>query len=61
MGFFDPLYTNPLILATNVDAQSETIFCLYRDRWPVGQVPLVAKQIVGLYRQFVFNAMLAVA
>lgn len=55
MGFFDPLYTNPLILATNIDAQAETVFCLYRDRWPVEQVPLAAKQMVGLHRQFVFN------
>ena len=25
-----------------------------RDRWPVEQVPLVAKQMLGLHRQFVF-------
>ena len=52
--FFDPLHRDPLVLGTNVDAQPKTIFCLYLDRWPVEQVPLVAKQLLGLQRQFVF-------
>lgn len=52
--FFDPLYRDPLVLGTNVEAQPKTIFCLYLDRWPVEQVPLVAKQLLGLGRQFVF-------
>jgi len=52
--FFDPLYRKPLVLGTNVVARPETIFCLYLDRWPVEQVPLVAKQLLGLQRQFVF-------
>lgn len=52
--FFDPLYRDPLVLGTNIVARSETIFRLYLDRWPVEQVPLVAKQLLGLQRQFVF-------
>jgi hypothetical protein len=52
--FFDPLYRKPLVLGTNVVARPETIFRLYLDRWPVEQVPLVAKQLLGLQRQFVF-------
>lgn len=52
--FFDPLYRDPLVLGTNVVAQPGTIFRLYLDRWPVEQVPLVAKQLLGLQRQFVF-------
>lgn len=53
--FFDPLYTTPLVLATNLGhAQAATIFSLYLDRWPVEQIPLVAKQLLGLHRQFVF-------
>jgi hypothetical protein len=52
--FFDPLYRKPLLLGTNVVARPETIFRLYLDRWPVEQVPLVAKQLLGLQRQFVF-------
>lgn len=52
--FFDPLYAEPLVLGTNVALSPEAVFKLYLDRWPVEQVPLVAKQILGLQRQFVF-------
>ena len=52
--FFDPLYTDPLILGTNLCLQPLSLFSLYLDRWPVEQVPLVAKQMLGLHRQFVF-------
>ncbi len=51
---FDPLYRDPLVLGTSLVAQPQTILCLYLDRWPVEQVPLVAKQLLGLERQFVF-------
>ncbi|HXV99147.1 MAG TPA: hypothetical protein VEC93_12055 [Anaerolineae bacterium] len=53
--FFDPLYKTPLVLGTNLaQAQPLTILRLYLDRWPVEQIPLVAKQMLGLHRQFVF-------
>lgn len=52
--FFDPLYRDPLLLGTNVALSPETAFRLYLDRWPIEQVPLVAKQILGLQRQYVF-------
>ncbi len=52
--FFDPLYTDPLVLGTNLSLQPLSIFGLYQDRGPVGQVPLVAKQMLGLHRQLVF-------
>ncbi len=52
--FFDPLYIEPLVLGTNVALSPKAAFMLYLDRWPVEQVPLVAKQILGLQRQFVF-------
>jgi hypothetical protein len=52
--FGDPLYAQPLVLATNLTAQPQTIFCLYHDRWPVEQLPLAAKQMIGVQRQFVF-------
>lgn len=51
--FSDPLYRNPLLLSTNIVAQPASIFCLYLDRWPVEQIPLAAKQMLGLHRQFV--------
>ena len=52
--FFDPLYVDPLVLGTNVTLTTETAFKLYLDRWPVEQVPLSAKQMLGLGRNFVF-------
>jgi hypothetical protein len=52
--FSDPLYRDPLVLGTNLVAEPETIFRLFLDRWPVEQPPLVAKQMIGLHRQFVF-------
>lgn len=52
--FEDPLYDTPLILASTLRLQPLTSFALYQDRWPVEQVPLAAKQMVGAHRQFVF-------
>lgn len=52
----DPLYQTPLVLGTNLPAPAATIFALYLDRWPVEEVPLVCKQLLGLQRQFVFAA-----
>ncbi len=54
-GFFDPRYREPLLLAANFDASAETIYQLYLDRWPVEQLPLAAKQMIGLHRHFVSN------
>ena len=42
------------MLGTNLTASPATIFQLYLDRWPVEEVPLVCKQLLGLQRQFVF-------
>src|SRR5690606_24228357 len=53
--FHDPLYDKPMVLGTNLEAQAETVDRLYIDRWPVEQPPLVAKQMLGLHRQFVFS------
>jgi hypothetical protein len=52
--FLDPRFRNPLVLATNVNASAAASYHLYHDRWPVEQVPLVAKQMLGLHRHFVF-------
>jgi hypothetical protein len=55
--YHDPLYQEPLVLGTNLTAQAATIFQLYLDRWPVEEVPLVCKQLLGLQRHFVFAAL----
>lgn len=52
--FFDPLYVEPLVLGTTLSLAAETAFKMYLDRWPVEQVPLSAKQMLGLGRHFVF-------
>jgi len=51
--FQDPLFKTPLVLGTDLTVVPEVIFSLYLDRWPVEQVPLVAKQLLGCQRQFV--------
>ena len=50
----DPAYEQPWVLATNLDCSAETAYHLYLNRWPVEQIPLVAKQLLGMHRQFVF-------
>ncbi|MCB8954803.1 MAG: hypothetical protein H6650_22595 [Ardenticatenales bacterium] len=52
----DPRYDTPLLVATNVKMKAQTAHTLYTDRWPVEQLPLAGKQMVGAHRQFVFAA-----
>ena len=49
----DPRYEEPLLLALPLNVTGEVAGALYHDRWPVEQVPLVAKQMIGAHRQFV--------
>jgi hypothetical protein len=53
--FHDPFYKQASVLATNLGKINvETVYHIYRDRWSVEQLPLAAKQMIGLHRQFVF-------
>jgi hypothetical protein len=52
--YADPLYKQPLVLATDLRLAPPTAYLIYRDRWPVEQAPLAAKQMIGLHRHFVF-------
>ncbi|MBK8796853.1 MAG: hypothetical protein IPM07_11035 [Anaerolineales bacterium] len=53
--FHHPLYKQLLVLATNLaQISAEAVYHIYRDRWPVEQPPLAAKQMVSLHRHFVF-------
>ena len=45
----------PLIVATNRSLSAFELWCIYRDRWPVEQMPLAAKQMLGCERAFVFG------
>lgn len=49
----DPAYAEPLLVATSLDLTPQVLRELYRDRWPVEQLPLAAKQMLGAARQFV--------
>jgi hypothetical protein len=49
----DPRYQTPLLVATPLPLTPREVRELYRDRWPVEQVPLTSKQLLGAARQFV--------
>jgi hypothetical protein len=51
----DPRYQAPWVIATNLPVSASALWRLYRDRWPIEQVPLAAKQMVGAHRAFVFG------
>jgi hypothetical protein len=52
-AIYDPAYPAPWLLATPLKLKASTVKAMYQDRWPVEQIPLSAKQMVGAHRQFV--------
>ena len=52
---YDPRYKNPLVLLTDLGVKAYAVWRLYRDRWPIEQIPLSAKQMLGAERAFVFG------
>lgn len=52
---YDPKYKHPLVLVSTLNVTAYALWCLYYDRWPIEQVPLCAKQMVGAVRSFVFG------
>jgi hypothetical protein len=53
VAVYDPRHREPLLLASPLPVTPQVLRDLYRDRWPVEQLPLAAKQMVGAARQFV--------
>ncbi len=49
----DPRHREALLLASPLPVTPQVLRALYRDRWPVEQLPLAAKQMLGASRQFV--------
>jgi hypothetical protein len=49
----DPSFDIPWLLATPVVLKPISVRNIYKDRWPVEQIPLSAKQMIGSHRQFV--------
>ena len=54
-AIYDPDFDKPWLLATPVKLKPESVRAIYKDRWPVEQIPLSAKQMIGAHRQFVHN------
>lgn len=54
-AIYHPDFDQPWLLATPLRLKPESVYRIYRDRWPVEQIPLSAKQMVGAHRQFVHN------
>lgn len=52
-AIYDPSFDTPWLLATPVVLKSASVRAIYKDRWPVEQIPLSAKQMIGSHRQFV--------
>jgi hypothetical protein len=53
VAIHDPRYREPLLLATPLALAPQDMRALYGDRWPVEQLPLAAKQMLGAHRQYV--------
>jgi len=53
VAVYDPRYREPLLLASPLPVTPRVLRALYRDRWPVEHLPLVAKQMLGAARAFV--------
>lgn len=52
-AIYDPTFEVPWLLAVPLKLKPESVRGLYKDRWPVEQIPNSAKQMVGSHRQFV--------
>ncbi len=53
VAIHDPRHREPLVLASPLAVPPRALQDRYRDRWPVEQLPLAAKQLLGAARQFV--------
>jgi len=52
-AIYDPRFETPWLLATPVVLKPVSVRAIYKDRWPVEQIPLSAKQMIGSQHQFV--------
>jgi hypothetical protein len=53
VAVYDPRFENPWLLACPLQLSGADFWGLYHDRWPIEQLPLASKQMVGAQRQFV--------
>jgi hypothetical protein len=53
VAIYDPRFENPWLLACPLQLGGADFWGCYQDRWPIEQLPLAAKHMVGAQRQFV--------
>jgi hypothetical protein len=53
VAVYDPRFENPWLLACPLRLSGADFWGFYTDRWPIEQVPLASKHMVGAQRQFV--------
>lgn len=54
VAVYDPCFEEPWLLACPLKLSGPDMWGLYHDRWPIEQLPLASKHMVGSHRQFVF-------
>jgi hypothetical protein len=53
VAIYDPRFENPWLLACPLQLSGADFWGFYHDRWPIEQLPLASKHMVGAQRQFV--------
>ena len=54
VAIYDPRFEQPWLLACPLKLNGPDLWGIYHDRWPIEQLPLASKHMVGAHRQFVF-------
>jgi hypothetical protein len=54
IAIYDPRFEEPWLLACPLKLNGPDLWGIYHDRWPIEQLPLASKHMVGAHRQFVF-------
>lgn len=54
VAVYDPRFEDPWLLACPLKLSGPDMWGFYHDRWPIEQLPLASKHMVGAHRQFVF-------
>jgi hypothetical protein len=54
VAIYGPRFEEPWLLACPLKLDGPDLWGIYYDRWPIEQLPLASKHMVGAHRQFVF-------
>ncbi len=54
IAVYDPRFAEPWLLACPLKLNGPDVWGIYHARWPIEQLPLASKHMVGAHRQFVF-------